>query len=497
MQFMTTKPITTTTVHRNKYLNLWEKYSLPIGLPLLLGLGLGPLLAILIVNEAWIFALLVIFLVPVAVMIIRDPFAAIVIWMALTPWFPFKGVYKYWHFAFHRLLIPLALGIILLSRMLRLNKHKPVQLGPAELAMVAFGAMGTISIFITGNDWKLVFLLQDQFLIPFLAYWLIRFSNSQEQNLKRLMPLMLLLSLAECVIGLISWFAPQALPSIWHTSLVGRRVFGTFRQPAPYASVLIFFIVFLYHEAMNRERGPVRTFLILAFGLGMVCIYFSFTRSAWLAGILVLLALLYLYLKPTASLIAVVVSIMVILSSGVLAREFAHAREQLNSAEEQGKARIVMGNAGKSMFYARPVFGWGFGNYNRYDWKFLERVGDTSPTTWQIKRGSSHNTYLTILAEMGVVAFFLLYFPVLWWLSLTIKALPRLPREGFWSQRLLIAMWVPICAHAVISQAIDMRFFYYALTLFWINLGFIANLVQACLQSSDFGMSKWVMQSAN
>jgi O-antigen ligase len=261
---------------------------------------------------------------------------------------------------------------------------------------------------------------------------------------------------------------------------------GTFRQPAVYACILILFFVLFYHDAVHRPKGSRRTLQILAFCLGIVCIFFTFTRGAWLAGILVLLGLLYLYPRPTALLVSMVILIMLILSAGPLASEFAHAVDRLDSAEEAGELRLVLANAGKKMFYARPVFGWGFSNYDRYDWKFLERVGEITPTTYQIRRATSHHTYLTILAEMGAVGFFFYAFPVIWWLVFTIKALPRLPKEGFWNRRLLIAMWLPIVIHIILAQDMDMRFFPYCLTLFWINLGFIANMVQTHLQPGNF-----------
>ncbi len=468
--------------YNSRFAVFWDSHLLPTGLPLLLGGGLALLLAKLIVGENLFFALPIVLLVPMAILVIRYPFAAIIIWMVVMPWFPFSGIYKYLYFTVHRLLIPLALAVNILSRMLRLKKHKPVQLGPASLAMVAFGAMAIVSIFVTGNHWKTLFTLQDRFLVPFTAYWLIRFSDAQERDLKRLIPFMLLLNLAEYAIGLMSWFVPGMLPSIWHNELVGNRTMGTFGQPAAYACVLILFSILFYHDAVNRPNGPRRMLQILALGLGMVCLFFTFTRGIWLAGILVLLGLLYLYPKPTVRLISLVVPIMLILLAGPLAREFAHAVDRLESTEEGGKHRLVLANAGKEMFYARPVFGWGFSNYDRYDWKFLERVGETSPTTYQVRQATSHHTYLTILAEMGSVGFFLYAFPVIWWLIFTIKALPRLPKEGFWNRRLLVVMWFPIVIHIVLAQDIDMRFFPYCLTLFWINLGFIANLVQSCLE---------------
>jgi O-antigen ligase len=293
---------------------------------------------------------------------------------------------------------------------------------------------------------------------------------------------MLLLNVAEYAIGLLSWFAPRVLPSIWHSGLIGSRIMGTFGQPAVYACILILFSVLFYHNAMNLPKGSRRTLQILALALGMVCIFFTFTRGAWLAGILVLLGLLYLYPKPTGLLVSMVILIMLILSTGPLAHEFTHAADRLESAEEGGKLRLVLANAGRRMFDARPVFGWGFSNYDRYDWKFLERVEETTPTPWQVRQGTSHHTYLTILAEMGAVGFFFYAFPVIWWLVFTIKALPRLPKEGFWNRRLLIAMWLPIGIHIFLAQDMDMRFFPYCLTLFWINLGLIANMVQTHLQ---------------
>jgi len=486
---MSDNPIAVTHLQNRDRPSFWTEHLLLSGLPLLLALGFGLLLAVLIVKEAWLFAVPVVFLVPMAVLIARYPFATIAIWMIVMPWFPFAGIYKYVHFTFHWLLIPLGLGIILLSRMLRLKKHNPAQPGPAELAMVAFAVVGVTSIFVTGNNWKWILTFGQRFLVPFMAYWLIQLANSRGRDLKRLVPIMLLLTLAECVIGLVSWFAPHALPSIWHTAVVGYRVVGTFGQPVAYACVLLLFMVFFYHDGMSRGKGSASYLQILTCGLAMVCIFFTFTRGVWLVGAIVLLALVYLYPKRTVLLILAVVLTMALLLSGVLAREFTYAADRLERSEEDTKARAVLANAGLHMFYAKPVFGWGFGNYDRYDWKFLERVGDTDPTEWQIEKGTSHNTFLTVLAEMGAVGFFLLYFPVIWWLGLTIKALPRLPKDGFWSRRLLIAMWVCIGAQLLLWQDIDVRFFSYCLTLFWINLGFIANMVRGCLGPDCTGIS--------
>jgi len=97
--------------HSRGLQNFWDGFLLPAGLPLLLGLALGPLLAFLIVNEIWMLVLPLVLVVPMVALIVRYPLAAIVVWMVVMPWFPFDGTYKYVHFTVHRLLIPMAFNI--------------------------------------------------------------------------------------------------------------------------------------------------------------------------------------------------------------------------------------------------------------------------------------------------------------------------------------------------------------------------------------------------
>ena len=140
------------------------------------------------------------------------------------------------------------------------------------------------------------------------------------------------------------------------------------------------------------------------------------------------------------------------------------------------------------MIEARPLRGWGFYEYDRYDFQFYSRVGDI-PVTHD---GTSHNTYLTIMAELGVVAFTFYVFPVLWWLLLSIKVVRKLPRSGFWSWRLLVVLWFAMLHIFIVSNLMDMiRFHYFGTTLWWMALGFIANIVYPQLKPGDLGLPSW------
>lgn len=471
-------------VDNKRYWDSWKANFWPVGVPLLLGLALGPVLAFLIVEENWFLALPVIFLVPVTVLLIKYPFASIMIWMLILPLFRFQASYRYVYFIFHRMLIPVVLGLVIVALMLRLRKGRRIHLELVELAPIMFGVLGIASIFLTGKHWKAIFVLADQSLIPFFAYFLVRVLRPQELDLKRLMPLLIALTILQCIVGLISWFAPQLMPAIWRGRLLGDRVTGTFGDPGSYGHALSFFLALIFHYAMHCEKRFIRIVLLSLFGLGMFCIFFTFTRSCWLGGIVVLLGLLYLYPKPVLTLLVVATPLIIVLSATVLAAPLAHAMERLNT-EETAESRVILAHAGQQMFLARPLFGWGFGNYDRYDWQFMERVGNVAPSKWDVQKGTSHNTYLTILAEMGGVGFLFYFLPFVWWLVGTIKALPRLPKTGLWSRQLLIVLWLPIAFQLVIGQAMDLRFFFFSLTLQWIILGLIATMVQNSLKTNN------------
>jgi O-antigen ligase len=483
---MTTTSILAKTVHGNKYLDLWDKYLLPMGLPLLIGLALGPFLAFLIVKEAWLFVFAIPFLVPVAILLVRYPFAAIFIWLMVLPFFPPTVETRYLYWVFHRALIPGTLGLTILARMFKLKKQRPLRLGWPDLAMLVYLAVCVISILLTRpQPLKTTYILYERTFVPFTAYWLMRSISPDSKDLRRLILFMLVLCLAESVIGLISWFAPEALPPMWlERNAVGTRTTGTFTQVDAYTSTMMWLLLFLFHYTMTRTEGAKRVFLMLTFGLGLVCIFFSFSRASWLASLLVMLGLLYIYPKPVGSLILVILPVVVILSASVLANEFAFAYERLTGEEGQRSAetRLIYFEAGKKMFLVRPFLGWGYNNYDLYDWKFMERVGNVAPTRWDMYYGTTHNSYLTMLAETGAIGFLLYAFPIAWWLGHTIKVLPRLPKRGFWSQRLLITMWLSVGFYILIAQAVDMRFFWFSHTVLWLTLGLIANMM---VQTND------------
>lgn len=477
------------------YPALWEQYILPNGVPLLLGAILSVMLGFLISRGMWLVAAAIAVIIPMVLVLNKYPLVAVMIWFLLMPFLPFTTVNSKVFWVVHRGLIFLALIITIVSRMLRLKEYEPVRWSWAEWSMVTYLVLGGVSIIIT-RPAPLLYLyeLYDRMAVPFMAYWLIRFSNPRTRDLERFFPVMLIVLVAEIVIGFWARYAPGSLPYIWAIERMGDRMSGTFDNPGPYAFTLAVCMIFVFYKAMHSRHKIQQVLLLFIFCLGLLCVFLTFTRGCWLAMVLVLAGFLWMYPKPVLTLGLLAIPIILALSVSVLSAEMSVAFKRLNT-QDTIDSRLVLAHAGKEMFYAKPLLGWGFGNYDRYDWKFIEPVGNAAPTWWDVEVGTSHNTFLTILAEMGVIGFFFQFFPLLWWFILTIKVAPRLPSDGFWSWRLLTTLWLPIIFFLVIGQAADMRFFWSCIGIWWFVLGLIGGVVSAYLKPEDMQLPGWIKRS--
>lgn len=451
-------------------------------LPILLGLGLGSLLALLIVNNNWTFVFALLLLVPLTVLFNAYPFVTVIVWLLVTPFFVATPTTsgRYVHWIIHRAMIPVGLGIVVLFHLLRIKEHHPVRLGLAELTIGIFVGLVLVSIFLFQPYVKAPLIkFYDRILIPYCIYLLVRLTTPREKDMEGLLVVALIVVVSQSVIGLLSWFAPHVLPSQW-LELQGARTTGSLRQPGVYTVVLVFSIVLLFQAAMHRKPGLLRSILLFTSGLGAVCVFLSFSRGSWLGGLFVVAGLLVLFPKPTMRMAIILLVIMIVLGSGVLSSQMTWASERLET-ERTAHGRIVISDAMFTMVQIKPFFGWGYETSDRYTRQFLRRVGNSTYVRVDLK---SHHTYLTIMAEMGLIGFFFYMFPFAWWLVFTCKVLPRMPGKGLWSRSLLIVLWLSIINHVVVSNFIDMRFFPFGLTLWWMTLGFIANIVDAYLETS-------------
>lgn len=442
--------------------------SLLFSLPIALGY--------LVVNDQWQTALILLLAVPAGIVFSRYPFLAVLVWLAFAP---FVAVVTsslqqvYW--LLHRLLPVGVLAIMLVNHLLSLSPRKLPKPGWAEWSMAAYFFASIISILTTNNNpGDTLQLLYDRVFIPMALYSIIRLWTPSETDLQRFTTSLFFVVVSQMTVGLLAWFQPSLLPSQW-LEWAGKRTTGTLRSYGAFTAAMIFAGMPLIHTALHKARGWTKKAYLAAFLLSVLGAFISFSRAGWLAMSLVLAGLFFMYPKGVLRSFLVLLPVVVLLAAGPLAGQVQWAGERLNSEESDASAlsRLPTFMASVRMFQAKPLFGWGYENFNRYDFQFYRRVGDlVNPD----KDHSSHNFFLTLLAEQGLVGFFLFLFPFGYWLSRSARVRKIMPANGLISSKYLGVLWLFLLAFLVINMFQSMRVVY-ALGLMWITLGVIATLV--------------------
>ncbi|MDH4209430.1 MAG: O-antigen ligase family protein, partial [Anaerolineae bacterium] len=425
---------------------LWDKDTGPLGksrsipkwLPLLVGLVLAVPLASLIANEAWYLAVVVALAVPAIVLLSRCPFVAVMAWLLLLPYFLSTPTVAeramYW--VLHRAMIPGALGLAIVSGWLGARSSRKIRLAGAEMAMLIFLGLAVVNVLLWSQDQTQgLITLYDRVFVPFCAYYLIRATSPGEKDLKRLLWVALVTLVSQCAISLLTWFAPQTLPAQLLHRTLGARTVGSLGNTAVYTSTLLFLTLLLYQYAMDARSKLVRYTIFGSFALAIFCVFISFSRASWLGCSMVLLGLVFLYPRTTLRLLIILGVTACALGASLFADEVAWAYERLSSeaAQRSVQNRVLVTNALVGMIRAKPLFGWGYGDHQLYSPQFMTSVGDIAVARYYSI--GSHNTYLTIMAELGIPALFPYLWPALWWLIHSMKVRRRLPLEGFVGRR--------------------------------------------------------------
>ena len=427
----------------------------------------------------WIIPFGVILSAAVIVLLFKFPFYVFSLWLLVAPFLMLTdtGAARILFWIIHRILPPAMAGFLALTALWPprgTNKTRLSRLGWPELAMAGYVLASLISIYLFNKD-RLAeaVLLYDRTFGPMCLYLLIRLWHPDEKDIRRLMPAIFFVAASQAFFGIAFWVAPQYFPSVWVRYL--ERTTGSLQAPTVYSATMLFCGAVLLHAAITRKRGIVRLLYEGGAIVAFFCVFLSLSRASWLAEILVLAGLACLYRRYMIRLSLLALPVILIIGGLFSTQILILARDRLDSPQSERSAlsRLPVYVAGIRMFLAKPVTGWGYGNFNRYDRLFQVRFADIADDN---KDHASHNLYITTIAEQGLLGITLLLFPMAWWLVLSRRRRLELPPDGLKSRKLLAVLWLSILAHIVVNNFSNMHI-PFGLGLWWTTLSLIASLV--------------------
>jgi len=454
----------------------WNTQFLPIWLPLLLGSVMAIGLASMIVDQAWIVIMPALMVIPAVVLLLSFPFSAIFLYFLLVPFFiqefGFGSRYIYW--ILHRALVPMAIGLVILLEIAGIRRIRPIKWMGIDWFILAFLIYSIANISFTSPDLTgSLIRYYDRFIIPFGLYFLMRLLGPKEEELKWLVPAAILTIWFQSAIGVTSWYAPQLLPTVW-LSRIGERTVGSLANPAVLSTTLIFCALILIQFVQQTKSGFQKLIILLSIGLAFFIVFMTFSRGSWLGGAMVWLGLIFLFPRilgklTIAGFVAAVVVLTIFLSSFS-----AYAGERL-TATAPVEGRIIGGAATVRMIVQKPVFGWGYDNHERFDEQFRTGVlGLADPAAH-----TSHHTYLLMTSERGLVGLFVYVLPAVWLLGATFTNWKQFKPGGLLGREMLVMLWLLLVDHFIVGNFTDLiRSNFYSTSMWWLVLGWIANIVQ-------------------
>ena len=421
---------------------------------------------------------------------------AVVLWLVLAALVPRLSPLRPVYLVNSYILLPALLCAAAIDHVRRRRARPTFHLGGSDAAMSAFLLWAVVSIALQElapgamrNDladlWR-------TFVIPFAAFWAVRLARLREREFANVAAPLAALCAVELAVGLLAWFKPAALPGFWPGSIQetgGVRITGTLSQPDLYAAVVLFCATLLLATGMAAASGRTRSLAKCGSALAGIAVFLSFSRASWIGGALALTIFAAAYRRTIAvPFAATALAIAVVaLAPGQRGNSPASSQAPAAAANRTGsyafarlmmtwtiRDRIVLDAAGWKMFLEKPLFGWGFGTYDRYAHGFVTPVGPFAATDWDKNDAASHSTHLSILAETGAIGYGLFIFPAA---SLATTMCRR--RKTLSHDRVLVGLWAMMAFLGVVGLLIDLRYVPLSLTLGGIVLGLIAVRLEA------------------
>lgn len=271
------------------------------------------------------------------------------------------------------------------------------------------------------------------------------------------------ISILTVVDGITRW-------NLWHNVVSDYngtlwRAVSTFTSPEEVgafigAAVALASAVLLWDGPRSLRKPSV-----LLIAVALPALYFTYTRGPALAiGVVVVAMILTARRARLVAIVGLVVAGVIVAASWGFITS-THIYKDRFGVTQTATPRVALSRVALDLFWQRPLFGHGYATFDQAKLNVAVAPGDAE----FVRTLTSHDTYLTVLAETGIVGLALLVVP---WIVISWRALV----EG-WRGR--IQPWIvggtvgAVVTFAIGATTYDARFFPLIMAIPWIALGLV------------------------
>lgn len=328
------------------------------------------------------------------------------------------------------------------------------------------------------------------FVIPFSIFFLGKHVVDSEQRIKNVFQLLLVIGIYLAITGIFEHFRLASLvwpryimnPNIGIHYLSGRAR-GPFVQAGVNGTVLGMIFALSVYLIIHKSKKLHRISYGILIGIIPITIFFTYTRSAWLGFVLSLLIipLFYPKLRRIFLLGLLLLIIVVIVNwSNVIS-----SNRSVGGVGEPSPVyqRINLYIASAKMFIEKPIFGFGFYNFEKFSRQYLIKDYET-PIKAQVQ--GAHDTLVKILVELGLIGLIpllVIYFNIY---RHSVRLYRKLPSAPFLGKGLVVMFWGASIIYIVNMELFKMFQHLFPNSVIFLLAGIIVGLNQRISMSKSY-----------
>lgn len=322
------------------------------------------------------------------------------------------------------LLIGMTLAFVL---QWRLGKIEPKPFDRHDAVMGAFIGVLLASTFT--HDWRvgdeengtILMHLVNGYAVPVALLAIARFSALDERQWQRAMALLAGFGIYLAITAILEIHGQWSLVFPSYIGDAKRGIhFGRARGPMLQSARLGLYLItcgtitcVLLGRKASVQRGKILLLGVLL-PLYLAAVYYTYTRSVWMGTALATMIIVGLQLRGRARLFAAVVLLSgLVVGVAVKGESLIAFKREYSAAEtlQSTQMRASFAYVSWKMFLDRPLVGVGFGHFSEQSRYYLSDRS-TGLHLEHIRGYIHHNTFLSLLVEMGLAAL-LLYLAML------------------------------------------------------------------------------------
>lgn len=236
---------------------------------------------------------------------------------------------------------------------------------------------------------------------------------------------------------------------------------------------------FLLKDNINNNKRIWKIFSYILLFLAPFGIYFTYTRAAWVGIFLGFAAIILFCFKQRKKSIIVfflIVSITIALVISVVVEHDALATKRA-LAKSSIYDRLNLYTSYLATFVHHPLFGVGFGNFQKYASDYFKDADGFSFSSTRLSELGIHDTFAGFLVEMGIVGALLILYIYIAILSKSIRLYKYLTKNKLSNDKnIIFIFWCFVIVYTFSANLSDMRYFTSINTIFLMFSGIICRL---------------------